>query len=371
MSVFSVPRQRRSQPAANAATAAPAIPREPEAPAMSRASLTTTPENPSSARSKSWRKTRLIVARFFRSTCGTKTWEVMTTRHPASMAAENGSNSRERSSSRDRLTTGRETWESCAVSPWPGKCFALAATPVDWRPVTQAAPCRTTRSASLPKLRTPMIGLSDRELTSTQGAKSTVQPAWRSDQPIAAAVARVVSRSSSRPSTALPGNDAPVAAKSLVTSPPSSSMAMMACGFSAMIASVRSFSCQDDSMFCAYRQTPPRPARRRSPSQCGSVVPENPGRRVVSTLDARPNPAALPGLTFPLPDAPPINPDAQDLPVRVEENGVGDISRLQPAKLVFHSKNLSRDDCRGFDRREWGQAHLLHSMGDRDVQGEG
>ena len=74
----------------------------------------------------------------------------------------------------------------------PGKCLAVAATPVDWRPATQARPCRATRSASLEKLRTPMTGLSDRELTSTQGAKFTVQPARRSDQPIAAAVSRGV-----------------------------------------------------------------------------------------------------------------------------------------------------------------------------------
>ena len=95
-----------------------------------------------------------------------------------------------------------------------------------------------------------MTGLSDR-VDIDAGAKFTVQPARRSDQPIAPAVSRVVSRSSSRPSTALPGNGAPVAAKSRVTSPPSSSTAMIAYGFSAVIASVRARSCPGEEMLCA------------------------------------------------------------------------------------------------------------------------
>ena len=170
------------------------------------------------------------------------------------------------------------------MSPWPGKCLAVAATPVDCRPATQAAPCRATRSASLPKLRTPITGLSDRELTSTHGAKLTVQPASRSDQPMAAAVSRVVSTSSSRPSTALPGNGAPVAAKSRVTSPASSSTAMIAYGFAAMIESVKARSCVAEEMFSAKRQTPPNPALSRSRSQLGSTVPANPGSRVSSNV---------------------------------------------------------------------------------------
>src|SRR5829696_1994369 len=276
--------------------AAPAIPSEPEAPAMSKASLTITPEKPSSPRS-SWCSTvELIVAGWSRSSCGTMMWAVMITRQPASMAAANGTSSRRRNWSRDLSTAGSETCESRAVSPCPGKCFALAATPVDCRPATHARPCRATRSASLEKLRTPLTGLSARELTSTQGAKLTVQPACRSDQPIAAAVARVVSRSSSRPSTALPGNGAPVAAKSRVTSPPSSSMAMIAYGFSAMMASVSLRSCPGEEMFCANRQTPARPARSRSRSQTGRVVPANPGSMVACTLKPLPARLALKGL---------------------------------------------------------------------------
>ena len=98
------------------------------------------------------------------------------------------------------------------------------------------------------KLRTPTTGLSDRELTSTQGAKSTVQPARRSAQPIAAAVSRVVARSSSRPSTAF--QERHRSPRTAVTSPPSSSMAMIAY-FSAVIASVRACSCSGEEMLCA------------------------------------------------------------------------------------------------------------------------
>ena len=73
---------------------------------------------------------------------------------------------------------------------------------------------------------------------------------------------------------------------------------------------------------------------------------------------------------LPLPDRPPVNPHAPHLPVPVEEDGVGDASRLQSAEPVFHSQDLSRDDRRGFDRRRGGQSHILHSAGDRDIQGD-
>ncbi len=56
-----------------------------------------------------------------------------------------------------------------AVSPWPGKCFAQAATPVDCSPRVQAAVWAATREASAPKLRVPMTGLSGLLLTSASG----------------------------------------------------------------------------------------------------------------------------------------------------------------------------------------------------------
>ena len=113
----------------------------------------------------------------------------------------------------------------------PGKCLAVAATPVDCSPRIQAAPWRATPSAVSPKLRTPITGLSGLELMSTLGAKFTLTPVCRSSRPISRAAYAVVSRSSSRPSAALPGDGEPSRAKSRVTSPPSSSMAISACGF--------------------------------------------------------------------------------------------------------------------------------------------
>jgi hypothetical protein len=73
---------------------------------------------------------------------------------------------------------------------------------------------------------------------------------------------------------------------------------------------------------------------------------------------------------LPLPDRPPINPHAPHLPVPVEEDGVGDASRLQAAEPVLHSQDLSRDARRGFDRRQGGQSHVLCSAGNRDIQGD-
>ncbi len=99
--------------------------------------------------------------------------------------------------------------ESTTVSPWPGKCLAHAATPVDCSPSTNAAECRATRSGSSPKLRTPMTGLSGEEFTSTLGARSSPMPSPASSLPMAAAVARVSTGSSSRPSTAFPGTGDP------------------------------------------------------------------------------------------------------------------------------------------------------------------
>jgi hypothetical protein len=59
---------------------------------------------------------------------------------------------------------------------------------------------------------------------------------------------------------------------------------MIAYGFAAMIESVKARSCAGEEMFCAKRQTPPKPALSRSCSQLGSTVPANPGKRVSSNF---------------------------------------------------------------------------------------
>src|SRR5215218_4646647 len=73
-------------------------------------------------------------------------------------------------------------------------------------------------------------------------------------------------------------------------------MAMIAYGFSDAIASVKARSCSGEAMFCAKRQTPPRPARSRSRNHTGSTVPANPGSRVPSTLEPLPARLAFVGL---------------------------------------------------------------------------
>ena len=95
------------------------------------------PSNPSSVRRRSWRSSRLIVA-------GTSPRErttmcaVMIDRTPASIAARNGTSARWSRSSTD----GSARCESTDVSPWPGKCFAHAATPALCSPRTNAETCR-------------------------------------------------------------------------------------------------------------------------------------------------------------------------------------------------------------------------------------
>jgi hypothetical protein len=73
---------------------------------------------------------------------------------------------------------------------------------------------------------------------------------------------------------------------------------------------------------------------------------------------------------LPLSDRSAVDPDIPHVPVLVEEDSVGHVTRLQAAKPVFHPEDLSRDDCGGFDRCERGQAYILYGTGDRDVQRE-
>jgi hypothetical protein len=143
------------------------------------------------------------------STWGSRMCEVMTVFAPAAIAARNGTSSRSRRVSSGTSTTGMARCESRAVSPWPGKCLGQAATPVDCSPRTQAAECSPTRTGSVPKLRTPITGLSGLELTSTSGAKVRVQPALRSCQPTRRPTSSVWSTSSMRPRMALPGYGEP------------------------------------------------------------------------------------------------------------------------------------------------------------------
>ena len=127
-----------------------------------------------------------------------------------------------------RASRGRRAgprWESTSVAPWPGKCFAQAATPPAWRPVTNAATWRETSAGSEPNERTPITGLSGLVLTSATGARSSVIPTARSSSASARAICSVSATSSIAPSARWPGTRAAAIASSRVTSPPSSSIA--------------------------------------------------------------------------------------------------------------------------------------------------
>ena len=115
------------------------------------------------------------------SSAGTTRWAVMIARVPAAIAARNGasSTSEQLLARRPRRRAARGASRP-SVAPWPGKCFAQAATPPACRPSTNAATWRATSAGSEPNERTPITGLSGFVLTSATGARSCVMPAARS-----------------------------------------------------------------------------------------------------------------------------------------------------------------------------------------------
>ena len=120
---------------------------------------------------------------------------------PAAIAARNGTSA----SSISPSTVGSSRCESSAVAPWPGKCFAHAATPFACRPVTNAATWRATSSGSAPKARIPITGFCGFTFTSATGAKSRFTPTAASSAPIERATRSVSSTSSTTPSARVPG----------------------------------------------------------------------------------------------------------------------------------------------------------------------
>ena len=115
---------------------------------------------------------------------GSAMWADITTFTPAAIALRKGTSSTE--SSRDQVEgiTGSDRWESVPVSPCPGKCFAVASTPLSCSPRTSAATIRPTAAGSSPNERVLMMGLSGLLLTSATGANARWMPTARASSAV-------------------------------------------------------------------------------------------------------------------------------------------------------------------------------------------
>ena len=89
---------------------------------------------------------------------------------PAVTAARKGTSSTAFKRSRVTSISGRPRCESVAVSPWPGKCFAVAITPALCVPWMKAATYFATSVGSSPYERTLMTGFAALLFTSATGA---------------------------------------------------------------------------------------------------------------------------------------------------------------------------------------------------------
>ncbi len=118
------------------------------------------------------------------SICGKAMWPTITAPTPAFTAARNGTNSTEFSRSRPTLISGSPRCESTAVSPCPGKCFAVAIAPASWAPSVNAAAKRATSIGSSPYERTLITGFAALLFTSTTGAKICCTPSARASRAV-------------------------------------------------------------------------------------------------------------------------------------------------------------------------------------------
>ena len=125
-----------SAPAATAIAAAFSFPNRRLIASIDMESVNTSPENPSSVRSSPVSIGRLSVAGSpsVGSSAGRRMWVDMTASIPAAITALNGTSSTASRRDRGCSITARSRWVSVAVSPWPGKCFAVESIPPAWIP---------------------------------------------------------------------------------------------------------------------------------------------------------------------------------------------------------------------------------------------
>jgi hypothetical protein len=211
------------------------------------------------------------------SSSRTTTWAVMIVATPAWIALRNGGSSTSSSRERECSTTGSARCESTSVSPWPGKCFAQAATPSSCRPWMSAAPRRPTSSGSSPNERSPMIGFFGFESTSTTGAKSQRIPQALSSNASAAPMRRARSSDPARP-IARCGGQSVHGSRRRATRPPSWSTATSsgrswrASRAIACSSRTRSATCSGSTTLRANRMTWPTPSSRMRYFRSGEAV---------------------------------------------------------------------------------------------------
>ena len=255
---------RRSQPALAARTASGPGAQRLATAFISRSSDTTTPSYFSSRRSRPSITRGESVAGTSSSSARTRTCAVMIDATPASIALRKGRSSTSSSRERECSTVGISRCESRSVSPWPGKCFAQAATPPPCRPPIIAAPSRPTRSGSAPNERSPMTGFFGLVSTSTTGAKSSRMPQACSSAASACPIFRAVSSEPCRPS-ARKGGHSVHGARMRATRPPSwstetrSGRSCPAARASDCSSRTSSATCSGEAMLRANRITLPAP----------------------------------------------------------------------------------------------------------------
>ena len=200
--------RRMSAPASSARTMASRAPKRRVIAAMFMASVTMRPSNPISPRSRSERTAgdRVLGIEAEPVTEGMDTCALMTAPMPAATASRKGRSSIRSRRSRSTRMTGRATWESTPVSPWPGKCLPVATAPCSWSPRTNAAPSRATSAGSSPKERVAMTGLSGLLLTSSTGAKGRWTPTARASTAVMRPISRARLSSPVAPTAISDGN---------------------------------------------------------------------------------------------------------------------------------------------------------------------
>src|SRR6185437_13792740 len=183
------------------------------------------------------------------------------------------------------------------VLPCPGKCLAQAATPAAWRPATAAAACLATSAVSAPNDLVPITGLSAAVFTSTDGARLRLTPSSARSAPRAWWIASVSATSSTAPRAALPGYGDPVWCAILVTSPPSSSIAIRGSPAASRSSAISPASCAWLAMFGPKKVTPASPSPSADSTQAGVDDPGDGGISSASASRARPG-SAVTGEVF-------------------------------------------------------------------------